>query len=80
MCRASYSSSLLALSSTDVSSQLMGWWFSHACSTTPDFSIIPQFGPQSLFGLPSVNLATAVGDTVYYIGLVTHGWCILDPG
>jgi len=40
---ASFSSSspcLLALSSTDIS-QLMGWWLSHACSATVDFSIIP---------------------------------------
>ena len=42
--RASFSSSSpcpLALPSADVSSQLMGWWLSHACSATADFSIIP---------------------------------------
>jgi len=44
MCRASLCSSFpcpLTLSSTDVSSQLMGWWFSLACSATTNFYIIP---------------------------------------
>ena len=57
---------LLAISSIDVSSQLMGWWFSHACSVTADLhpslkgiSVFPLSGLQSPFGPPNVNLATA---------------------
>ena len=49
MHRASFSSSSsypLTLSSTDVSSQLMGWWFSHACSAIADFSVQFVWSPQ----------------------------------
>ena len=69
MCMAFFSSSslcLLAISSIDVSSQLMGWWFSHACSVTADLhpslkgiSVFPLSDLQSPFGPPNVNLATA---------------------
>jgi len=63
----------LALSSTDVSSQLMGWWFSYTCSTTallrhPSLAgilVFPQSGLQSWFGLCNVNLAAAAGDMTY---------------
>ena len=43
MCRASFTNSSCPLpwSSMVVSSQWIRWWFSHACSATADFSIIP---------------------------------------
>ena len=43
MCRASFTNSSCPLlwSSTVVSSQWIEWWFSHTCSATVDFSIIP---------------------------------------
>jgi len=43
MCRASFTNSSCPLpwSSTVVSSQWIGWWCSHTCSATADFSIIP---------------------------------------
>ena len=43
MCRASFTNSSCPLpwSSTVVSSQWIRWWFSHTCSTTADFSVIP---------------------------------------
>ena len=43
MCKASFTNNSCPLpwSSTVVSSQWIGWWCSHACSATADFSIIP---------------------------------------
>ena len=43
MCKSSFTNNSCPLpwSSTVVSSQLIGWWCSHACSATADFSIIP---------------------------------------
>ena len=61
-CRASFGSSSpcpLALSSIDAFSQTMGWWFSHVCCTTPDFSIIPfsqALGVPLVWSLVSVCL------------------------
>ena len=60
MWRASFSSSslcLLAWSSTAVSSHLMGWCLSRACSATADFSSIPPSVPSiwSLISSPSTR-------------------------
>ena len=43
MCRASFTNSSCPLlrSSTVVSSQWVGWWFSHVCSSTANLSVIP---------------------------------------
>ena len=43
MCKASFTNNSCSLpwSSMVVSSQWIGWWCSHACSATADFSIIP---------------------------------------
>ena len=43
MCKASFTNNSCPLpwSSTVVSPQWIGWWCSHACSATADFSIIP---------------------------------------
>ena len=43
VCRASFTNSSCPLPwfSTVVSSQWIGWWLSHACSATADFSITP---------------------------------------
>lgn len=61
---------------TLVLSQWIWWWFSHACSTTADFSIVPLLQASrcsfslvsSLFGLLDVDLAAT---TIYHIRLLT---------
>ena len=58
-----------AWSSTVVSSQLIGWWFSHAWFATADLSIIPfsqflQSHLQSPSGLHNVDLAATAGDMI----------------
>ena len=60
MCRASSTNNSCPLpwSSTVVSSQWIGWWFSHACSATAESRL------QSPFGLSDVDLAAAAGDTI----------------
>ena len=55
----------------------IGWWCSHACSATADFSIIPLsqasrcsfslVSMQSPFGLSDVDLAAAAGDTIWIV-------------
>ena len=77
MCRAYFtnSSCLLPWSCTVVSSQWIGWWFSHACSITADFIIIssPRYpGVPSVSSPFSVDLTTAAGDRIYHIGLFTR--------
>ena len=57
MCKASFTNNSCPLpcSSTVVSSQWIGWWYSHAGSATADFSIIPlSRASQCSFSLVSI--------------------------
>ena len=77
MCKASFTNNSCPLpwSSTVVSSQWIGWWYSHACSATADFStiLLSQASRCSFslvsslrFSLSNVDLAAAAGDTIYH--------------
>jgi len=58
MCKASFTNNCpLPWSSTVVSSQWIGWWCSHACSATADFSIIPSC---MHFGVPSASSPVSI--------------------